>query len=240
MSNCPGCDNSSTTYSRCNPPVSTNCVFYQGDSKVCGNDDAFTICKGDNLSSVQMDIFNKICTLIGDIDITAIQIPGCFYDSWNAQNPKESDKTLLNLLSYMLDIECQQKTVLDQVHSSLQTLDPQVQICLSCCTPEGSCSTTATLLLSQALQKIVDCICLVKAEANAAQNAANAAMTKADLVYNAVFNPTSGLSALFTDYTKFRLNTQCRVANLETVVQQNISSGDLNGCSSCTTCPTYP
>jgi hypothetical protein len=179
MSNCPGCDNSSTTYSRCNPPISTNCVFYQGDSKVCENDDTFTICKGDNLSSVQMDIFNKICTLIGDIDITTIQIPTCFYDSWNAQNPKESDKTLLNLLSYMLDVECQQKQLLDQVNSQLPTLDPQVQICLSCCTPEGACSTTATLLLSQALQKIVDCICNVKAIAENALAQANNAYSKA-------------------------------------------------------------
>ena len=60
MSNCPGCDSSSTTYSRCNPPVSTNCVFYQGKSEVCKNDETFTICKGENLSDQQLRIFEKL------------------------------------------------------------------------------------------------------------------------------------------------------------------------------------
>lgn len=237
MSNCPGCDNSSTTYTRCNPPISTNCVFYQGESQVCGADSTFTICKGDNLSDVQKTIFEKVCELVGDKDITSIQIPSCFYDSWNAQNPKEADKTLLNLLSYMLDVECQQQQLIDSINEQLPTLNPQVEVCLECCGEECG---PAKLLLSEALTKIVNCLCTVKAEAKAAADAADAAMTKANLVYDTIFNPTTGLSALFTDYTKFKLNQQCRTANLETVVQENISLGNLDGCSSCTTCPTYP
>ena len=179
MSNCPGCDNSSTTYSRCNPPVSTNCVFYQGESKVCANDSTFTICKGENLSDQQLSIFNKICTLIGNIDITTIEIPTCFYESWNAQNPKESDKTILNLLEYMLDVQCQQKILIENISVQLPTLNPEVEVCLTCCGEECG---TAKLLLSQALTKIVECLCKVKKTAEDALKIAQDAFYQSDTV----------------------------------------------------------
>lgn len=232
MSNCPGCDNSSTTYSRCNPPVSSNCTFYQGESLTCNNDATFKVCKGDSLTAVQKTIFEKVCELAGNVNIESIEFPCSLQDAWEDQDP-----TILNLLKYMVDIQCQQKTLLETLEGSLTTLNPEVEVCLTCC---GEDCGPVKLLLSEALTKIVECLCTVKAEAKAAADAADAAMTKANLVYNTIFNPTTGLNALFTDYTKFKLNQQCRVTNLETVVQENISLGNLDGCSSCTTCPTYP
>lgn len=189
MSNCPGCDSSSTTYTRCNPPVSTNCVFYQGKSQVCKNDETFTICKGDNMSDLQQVIFEKICTLIGDIDITTVQIPTCFYDAWNAEHPKESDKTLLELLAFMLNAQCEYQKSVDilnklvdkqtgTVLTNIPVIDPYVNVCLACCSPSG-CQTSVTLHLSEALQKIVDCICKTQAIANEALTVANNALYEA-------------------------------------------------------------
>jgi len=181
MSNCPGCDNSSTTYTRCNPPVSTNCVFYQGESKVCPHDETFTICKGDNLSNVQLDIFNKVCELAGDIDVTKIDLPLCAKEGWES-----NDDSILSLLKYMLDLQCQQKALLEEVDSyvnnkttvgGIKTIDPFVEVCLTCCAPEGTCGTT-TMLLSQALEDMIKCICAAKDQAKEALEKAEDALSK--------------------------------------------------------------
>jgi len=183
MSNCPGCDNSSTTYSRCNPPVSTNCVFYQGESKVCPHDDTFTICKGDNLSNVQLDIFNKVCELAGDLNITSIEFPCSLQDAWEDQDP-----TILNLLQYMVDIQCEQKTLLEEVASyvnnktpvgGIKIIDPFVKVCLACCTPGCTTDTPVVLLLSEALEAMVTCICVAKDQAKEALEKAEDALSKA-------------------------------------------------------------
>ena len=186
MSNCPGCDNSSTTYSRCNPPVSTNCVFYQGESKVCSNDTTFTICKGDNLSNVQLDIFDKVCKLSGAIDVTKIQLPLCAKEGWETNDP-----TILNLLKYILDLQCQQKTLLEEVDSyvnnktivgSQKTIDPFVKVCLACCTPGCTTDTPVVLLLSKALAAIVSCVCTAKTTAENALTIAQDAFYQSDTV----------------------------------------------------------
>lgn len=216
MSNCPGCDNSSTTYSRCNPPVSTNCVFYQGDSKVCPNDTTFTICKGDNLSKQQLSIFNKICSLIGNIDITTIEIPICFYESWNAQNPRESDKTILNLLEYMLDVQCEQKQLIDSVNSQLPTLNPQVEVCLACCTPGCTTDTPVVLLLSEALAAIVSCVCTAKTTAENALTIAQDAFYQSDIVLK---TQVDAQQLLITSLLQQNIAIQTRLCKIEKYFQ---------------------
>jgi hypothetical protein len=177
MSNCPGCDNSSTTYSRCNPPVSSNCTFYQGDSLTCAGDATFKVCKGDNLTHVQQVIFDKVCELAGDLNITSIEFPCSLQDAW-----KDQDPTILNLLQYVVDVQCQQNellTTLDEyVNAKVEvngnkTIDPFVKVCLTCCAPDGTCGTT-TMLLSQALDSMIKCICETKTEAANALTQANA------------------------------------------------------------------
>ena len=186
MINCPGCNNSSTTYTRCNPPISTNCVFYQGESKVCPSDSTFTICKGDNLSNVQLDIFDKVCKLSGAIDVTKIQLPLCAKEGWETNDP-----TILNLLKYILDLQCQQKTLLEEVDSyvnnktivgSQKTIDPFVKVCLACCAPGCTTDTPVVLLLSEALAAIVSCVCTAKTTAENALTIAQDAFYQSDTV----------------------------------------------------------
>ena len=215
MSNCPGCDNSSTTYSRCNPPVSTNCVFYQGESKVCSNDTTFTICKGDNLSNVQLDIFDKVCKLSGAIDVTKIQLPLCAKEGWETNDP-----TILNLLKYILDLQCQQKTLLEEVDSyvnnktivgSEKTIDPFVKVCLACCTPGCTTDTPVVLLLSEALAAIVSCVCTAKTEAANALTIANEALSSVNILQGQISN----LNKAVCNLNGSNANMICRVNKLE-------------------------
>lgn len=176
MSNCPGCDNSSTTYTRCNPPQSSNCTFYQGESLTCANDATFKVCKGDNLTEIQKVIFDKICSLSGSLNIESIEFPCSLQDAWEKQDP-----TILNLLQYVVNIQCEQNSLIASLQGQLSTLNPEVEICLSCC--GDNCGSTK-LLLSQALTKIVDCLCVTKAEATNALAIANNAFSQSTTALN--------------------------------------------------------
>lgn len=175
MSNCPGCDNSSTTYSRCNPPLSSNCTFYQGDSLTCPSDATFRVCKGDNLTVIQEAIFDKVCKLSGAIDVKTIDLPLCVKEAWDQNNG-----TILNLLEYMLDIQCEQQQFINSL--DLQNINPFVKVCLACCTPGCTTDTPVVLLLSEALDKIVTCLCVAKTTADLALKTAQDAFYQSDTV----------------------------------------------------------
>ncbi len=156
MPNCSNCnENSSTTYSRCQPAISSNCVFYQGQALECT--DTFKICKGDNLTDVQITIFNKLCEVLGDIDVSHIEIPSCLTQAWDS-----SDLNIFNLFTLLLQEHCTLQTEIDNINTSLTDLNPQVSVCLSCC-EESGCVSSAKIYLSEALNKIVACICGLKA-----------------------------------------------------------------------------
>lgn len=214
---CPGCDTSSTTYTRCNPPISTNCVFYQGQTLNCPNDSTFTVCKGENMSDVQKTIFDKICALSGKIDVTSIQFPCSLQTAWTSQ-----DKTILDLLQYMVDIQCSQNQLLTTLDehvnarvevNGIKTIDPYVEVCLACC-GDSSCSGTTTVLLSQALESIITCLCNARTEAANALAQATIARETVNLLNGIIFNPITGLEA-----TRVQLATlSVTVANLNTRV----------------------
>jgi hypothetical protein len=160
---CPSCsENSSTTYSRCNPPVSTNCVFYQGKDLTCPHDESFAICKGQNMSAVQEEIFNRICQLIGDTDVTEVNIPCTLEVAWNDQ-----DKTILNLFNYVLQVQCAQKEQIAGLGTDALTVNSFITINKPC---DCGCNCTTTVTLTQAFNDIITCLCNAKAEIKDLQN----------------------------------------------------------------------
>ena len=164
---CPSCsENSSTTYSRCNPPVSTNCVFYQGENLTCPHDESFAICKGQNMSAVQEEIFNRICQLIGDTDVTEVNIPDCLKDAWD-----NDDLTILNLFNFILDQQCVLKNSIDAVGTEGLTLDSLITIYNPCPT-NCQCEDipTVTIKLKDALNDMITCLCNARAEIKDLQN----------------------------------------------------------------------
>jgi len=187
LDNCPGCNSSSTTYSRCNPPISSNCTFYKGENKQCETDTTFSICNGDNLTSIQALFFDKICALIGKTDISEITIPSCLEAAWN-----NNDVTILNVFTLLLQNACDLQAQITNVSSELNTVDPVVNICLSCCTEEGDCNGVVNIQLSAALNKIVECICNLKAQVNTLQ-------TQVDVISNSY----TGLQDQLTTLTNF-------------------------------------
>jgi hypothetical protein len=181
---CPSCsENSSTTYSRCNPPVSTNCVFYQGENLKCSYDESFAICKGQNMSAVQEEIFNRICQLIGDTDVTEVNIPCTLEVAWNDQ-----DKTVLNYFNYLLEVACAQKAAIASIGLDSLTIDSHIIINEPCC---DSCETSCTVQLTipQAFNDIIKCLCNAKA---------NIKKLEGDL-----YNLSQEVINVKSDYTKF-------------------------------------
>ena len=164
---CPSCsENSSTTYSRCNPPVSTNCVFYQGENLTCPHDESFAICKGQNMSAVQEEIFNRICQLIGDTDVTEVNIPDCLKDAWD-----NDDLTILNLFNFILDQQCVLKNSINSVETEWLTVDSLITIYNPCPT-NCQCEDipTVTIKLKDALNDMITCLCNARAEIKDLQN----------------------------------------------------------------------
>jgi hypothetical protein len=158
---CPSCsENSSTTYSRCNPPVSTNCVFYQGKDLTCPHDESFAICKRQNMSAVQEEIFNRICQLIGDTDVTEVNIPDCLKDAWD-----NDDLTILNLFNFILDQQCVLKNSIDAVGTEGLTVDSLITIYNPCPT-NCQCEDipTVTIKLKDALNDMITCLCNARAQ----------------------------------------------------------------------------
>ena len=95
------------------------------------------------------------------------------------------------MLKYILDLQCQQKTLLEEVDSyvnhktivgSQKTIDPFVKVCLACCAPGCTTDTPVVLLLSEALAAIVSCVCTAKTTAENALTIAQDAFYQSDTV----------------------------------------------------------
>lgn len=202
---CPGCDNSSTTYTRCNPPVSTNCVFYQGETLTCKYDTSFQICKGDNLNNVQETIFGKICDITNEINVSSLDI----------KFPCDSNKnpTKINLLlKDVANATCVNTTAISDLKSGLLTVNPLVtKPCLPCC-PSSACPTTPSgVLLSDALEILAECICNIGTTVKGTAQDVGALQASSKSLSDQI----DTWSELLSDYNKFKANVLCRLANLE-------------------------
>ena len=219
MSDCIGCNNSNTTYSRCNPPVSTNCVFYQGDPKTCKHDPGFSICKGDNLSNVQGEIFDRICQLIGDTSVKKVVIPDCLEDAWN-----KNDLTILNLFNFTLSQQCLLKDTLDEITSTQEELNPYVTILPICSCKCTTC--TVRLRLTDALNGIIKCLCDAKARITSLENTVAVLGTDLDDIKSTydVFN------TFISTFTCTQASVTCRLDYIDNHL-------DIDSKSGCFPCP---
>jgi hypothetical protein len=218
---CPSCsENSSTTYSRCNPPVSTNCVFYQGKDLTCPHDESFAICKRQNMSAVQEEIFNRICQLIGDTDVTEVNIPCTLEVAWNDQ-----DKTILNLFNYVLQVQCAQKEQIAGLGTDALTVNSFITINKPC---DCGCNCTTTVTLTQAFNDIITCLCNAKAEIKDLQN-------NLEILNQEVIN----VKSVYTQFSDFLTTATCQLTSLQcrmTAAEERMDENGLNSCTGCTPC----
>lgn len=221
---CKNCsENSSTTYSRCPQVTSTNCVFYQGENLTCPHDESFAICKGQNMSAVQEEIFNRICQLIGDTDVTEVKIPDCLKDAWD-----NDDLTILNLFNFILDQQCVLKNSINAVGTEWLTVDSLITIYNPCPT-NCQCEDipTVTIKLKDALNDMITCLCNARAEIKDLQN--NLEILNQDV--QTVKVQYSNLSKSVCDLTGTNPNILTRLARLECIV---------DGGSNCNSIPIIP
>jgi len=202
-----GCETANYLYTRCPEVVSTNCITYQGADIPC-----LGICKGSNLSVVEMAIANRLCELSDLTNATTITVPACIIAAWNAG---QEDKTILNLLQFALDELC----VLQAEITVLQTpVEPKVTLDYACCST-NSCVTTGKVTLSVALQNIINCICEVKSEVSTLKSTVKS-LQREVIVLNAQINdPTNGIGALQNQLT----TQQISIATLQSTVACIIS-----------------
>ena len=202
-----GCETANYLYTRCPEVVSTNCVTYQGADIPC-----LGICKGSNLSVVEMAIANRLCELSDLTDATIITVPACIIAAWNAG---QEDKTILNLLQFALDQIC----VLQAEITVLQTpVEPKVTLDYACCST-NSCVTTGKVTLSVALQNIINCICEVKSEITDLKNTVNTLKSEILVLEDQINNPLNGIGALQTQL----VTQQISIATLQSTVACIIS-----------------
>lgn len=209
-----GCETANYLYTRCPEVVSTNCITYQGADIPC-----LGICKGSNLSVVEMAIANRLCELSDLTNATSITVPACIIAAWNAG---QEDKTILNLLQFALDQIC----VLQAEITVLQTpVEPKVTLDYACCST-NSCVTTGKVTLSVALQNIINCICEVKSEVSTLKSTVKS-LQREVIVLNAQINdPTNGIGAL-----KKQLDTQqIDISTLQSTVACILSVVDTSSC----------
>lgn len=137
------------------PVIGTsNQITWAGGDVYCGT--TLVACNGTRLTTMQKAILDRICTLEGVIDMTTITFPCSLEVAWNSQ-----DLTILNLIQYLLDNACAQKTTIDSLPT---TNDPFVTIEYCCCSGVDGCGTSVTVALSTHIQNIITCLCEYKEE----------------------------------------------------------------------------
>lgn len=214
-----GCETANYLYTRCPEVVSTNCIEYRGADIPC-----LGICKGSNLSVVEMAIANRLCELSDLTDATIITVPACIIAAWNAG---QEDKTILNLLQFALDQIC----VLQAEITVLQTpVEPKVTLDYACCST-NSCVTTGKVTLSVALQNIINCICGLNTKIESFQTSIGDANIKAgnaiDIAQDALDTITAqqnAIAALSTQINlqKLKINEIITAASTSLVAVANL------------------
>jgi hypothetical protein len=151
------------------PVIGTsNQITWAGGDVYCGT--TLVACNGTRLTTMQKAILDRICTLEGVIDMTTITFPCSLEVAWNSQ-----DLTILNLIQYLLDNACAQKTTIDSLPT---TNDPFVTIEYCCCSGVDGCGTSVTVALSTHIQNIITCLCELKTEVATLTNTISGLATK--------------------------------------------------------------
>lgn len=151
------------------PVIGTsNQITWAGGDVYCGT--TLVACNGTRLTTMQKAILDRICTLEGVIDMTTITFPCSLEVAWNSQ-----DLTILNLIQYLLDNACAQKTTIDSLPT---TNDPFVTIEYCCCSGVDGCGTSVTVALSTHIQNIITCLCELKTEVTTLTNTISGLATK--------------------------------------------------------------
>lgn len=194
------CETSSYKYDSSPVKASTDTVLW-----TAGDIECLGICNNIRLSEAQVKIVNKICELVGIVDMSTINVPECLRVAFLS-----NDYTILSFIQFLLDQHCSLKSQVNGIQDGsiqIQNFDPIFTIEYTCC--DDSCIAGTTLKLSEHIQKILLCLC----------------QTKSDLA--TLTNTVDLLSARVTSLETFQSTTNTTLATI------NTSIASLKVCTEC-------
>lgn len=187
------CETANYLYNRCPETVSTNCISYQGEPIPC-----LGICKGMNLTVLETTVINKICDLATLTNMSAINfLKKCDWikNAWYSAHPltaqSEADKTILNILDFILDELCVLNTKVDDLPNPLD----ETYTYTYCAVCNTDCNPNVPLTIPGHIQKIIDCLCILNTKIDSYQTSINNANITAQ---NAVKTANDALTLIST------------------------------------------
>lgn len=182
---------------RCKPLVSTECVIYKGKNIPCLN-----VCKGEKLSSVEVKILDKICELVGDVDMSSVVLPTCLVTAWGTK-----DKSVFNFIQFVLDQFC--------LLNSTEIIEPQIDIDYMCLSNNPCINTQVVVTVPKAIQDIIIYLCDLSDKVNIIENSTIPNLdTKITTLTNRVANLENSNTTLINSITTINNRINCIVTNL--------------------------
>lgn len=203
------CETANYLYNRCPETVSTNCISYQGEPIPC-----LGICKGSNLSIVEKAIADKVCLLaeltdMSVVDFTALGTCQWISDAWSAA---EKDKTIFNILEFILDELCVLNAKIDGLDKPLTVEFP---LNYSCC--GIPCGGETVFNMPTHLKNIIDCICNLKGEVTALQGKVGGLESDILALSSQLNDPNSSMTFLQCQISAISLRLSLTIAYLNTL-----------------------
>lgn len=153
---------------KCPDNTTTDCVKWVGKDIPC-----LDICYGDSLTELQNEVAEKLCELVGDVDMSTVVIPACLLSAWNGL---EQDKTILNLFNFAFQTACQQQVTINNLPT---TNNPIITLDYKCCA-DSPCFESVTVTISTHLQQIINCICELKTKVTELEATVNSLPTASE------------------------------------------------------------
>ena len=182
---------------RCKPLVSTECVIYKGEDIPCLN-----VCKGEKLSSVEVKILNKICELVGKVDMSSVVLPDCLITAWGTK-----DKSILNFIQFVLDQFC--------LLNSTDTVESTINVDYMCLASNPCINTQAIVTVPKAIQDIIIYLCDLAGKVNIIENSTIPNLNnKITTLTNRVTTLENNNTTLVNSITTINSRINCIITNL--------------------------
>lgn len=129
--------------------VSSSSVIWDGEDIPC-----LGICKGANLTNLELAIINKVCAVDESIDLSTVTLCQSFIDALG-----NKDKTVANLFQILFDYNCTIPQLLNGVDNKITSLT-KLTLNLACLSDRAP----SIITINSVFQLIIDTICELKSD----------------------------------------------------------------------------
>lgn len=188
------CNKSSYSYDSSPILGSTNNIIWTGDEIPC-----LGICTGDRLTTMQNKIAEKLCEVIGEVDVSELIIPDCLKTAWGTNNP-----VVYEFIQFLLDQLCEQNTTIVNLSNEFANYNPTITVNYPpCC--ENVCLDGQTLTISQHFEKVLTCLCNLQSQVDSLQSDNEALTLDVNNLQATVSTLSTTVSTLLTNVTNLQI-----------------------------------